>query len=47
MVISTNLNLKAVGMQAPALWPAAQPPKNVRVFHLYFMLQWTDLGHIN
>ena len=47
MVISTNLNLKAAGMQAPALCQAAQPRKNVRVFHLYFMLQWTDLGHIN
>jgi len=42
MVISTNLNLKAA-----ALWRAAQPQKNVCVFHLYFMLQWTDLGHIN
>ena len=47
MVISTNLNLKAVGMQAAALCQAVQSQKNVRVFHLYFMLQWTDLGHIN
>ena len=47
MVISTNLNLKAAGRQAAALCQAAQPRKNVRVFHLYFMLQWTDLGHIN